>query len=867
MAGHRGWYVTVLARWCLILALGLALCIVQTANAEPQKVYDINLGVQSVADALTRLSEQTGAPVVFSYDLTKGRKANPVSGRYTLQQALDALLEGTGLSGGLSDKGVLTVSAAESGTPKSGETIVTKNDNQQNTQKTHAPRVAAITSFFASIASAFSAGAQESGDSADIHSNLESVVVTAQKHEERLQDTPVSVTVLNPNELMETNQTRLQDYFDLVPGFIDTPQQFGRTSLSFRGISPIGGDPTVGVMIDDVPFGVAGSQQSGYVPDIDPGDLVRIEALSGPQGTLYGTSSMGGLIKFVTKDPSVEAFSGRAEAGTSAVYNGADAGYNTRASVNIPINDVLAIRASGFTRQDPGYIDDPFQHIDGINQTRNLGARMAALWTPSSDFSIRLSALYQDSKSNGLSEAVVATPGYPESYGLGSLQQNYLPGIGHDDLAIQAYSATIKAKIGAFDLVSLTGYNYTRSAFSVPLSTPTSYVAGLVNDPSVIGSPYYELDREDKVSQEIRASSSITKWFDFTLGGFFTHENANGYSDAYGQTPTGGLLGPWFYFDQPISSLDEYAIFGNFTLHITDQFDIVFGGRESYFNQRLGQDTTISAGSTSYSAALSDNPRVFTYLVDPRFKISRDLMVYARFASGYRPGSPNVVLPNVPRESDPDKTRSSEVGIKTDLLNHALSIDGSLYYITWNAIQLEEFTTTSGGLGTFAFTGNAGGAKSEGAELTVSLHPTDGTTIGATFSYDDAVLTKGFPADSSYYGVSGDRLPLTSRDSGSVSIEQEFTLPNAQGFAGAVVAYVGDRLGNFVATPQRQDLPAYTKLDLHAGIRRDSWTITAYANNATDKRGILDGGIGYYYAPARLYITPRTLGLDVSKKF
>lgn len=692
------------------------------------------------------------------------------------------------------------------------------------------------------------------------------IVVTAEKKEERLQDTPVSVTVLNPDQLMEDNENRLQDYFDLVPGFIVTPQQFGRSSLSFHGISPIGGDPTVGIVIDDVPFGVAGSQQSGYVPDIDPGELLRIEALSGPQGTLYGASSMGGLVKFVTRDPDFNTYSGRIETGANGVYNGSDPGYNLRASVNIPINHVLAMRASGFTRQDPGYINDPIQKINGINEIRNFGGHMSALWIPSGDVSVRLSALYQNTKNHGLNEAMVATPGYPESYGFGPLQQNYLPGIGHDDLSIQAYSATVKTKIGAFDLVSLTGYNYTKKSFSVPLWDLTSLVAQYFNNPSVIGVPYFELDREPKVSQEVRASTSIGERVDVTLGGFFTHENVNGYFNSYGQTSTSQLLGPWYYFDQPISTLDESAIFGNVTFRISDRFRIALGARESFFSQKLGEDVSIEFGETTISAPLSDSPKVFTYLVDPSFKITPDVMVYARFASGYRPGSPNVVLPDVPRESAPDTTHSYEGGVKTEFLDRKVSIDGAVYYIDWNDIQLEQFASNG-----FAYTGNVGGAKSQGVELTVASHPANGMTLGGTFSYDDAVLTKGFPAGSEYYGVPGDRLPLTSSYSGSASIDQRFglahVLPNAKGFAGAVVAYVGDRVGNFATTPQRQDLPAYTKLDLHAGFRRESWTITAYANNAADERGVLDGGIGYYYVPARIYITPRTVGMSLVKTF
>src|SRR5213076_2856155 len=114
------------------------------------------------------------------------------------------------------------------------------------------------------------------------------------------------------------------------------------------------------IMIDDVPFGGTGSQQ---MPDLDPGDLARIEVLRGPQGTLYGASSMGGLVKFVTVDPAFDAVSGRVAVGTQSVYHGNGLGYDVRGSINVPLSDTLAFRASAFTRQDPGYIDNPVTNV------------------------------------------------------------------------------------------------------------------------------------------------------------------------------------------------------------------------------------------------------------------------------------------------------------------------------------------------------------------------------------------------------------------------------------------------------------------------------------------------------------------------
>jgi iron complex outermembrane recepter protein len=691
------------------------------------------------------------------------------------------------------------------------------------------------------------------------------VIVTAEKREERLQDVPSSVSVLNTDQLAANNLNTLQDYFDQVPGFIATPNSFDRSALSIRGISPIGGDPTVGIVIDDVPFGLSGSQQSGFVPNIDPGDLVRVEVLRGPQGALYGADSMGGLVKYVTRDPEFGAVSGRIEMGAGGVYNGSNPAYNVRAALNVPVNDVFAVRGSAFVRQDPGYIDNPVLHINGINEIENYGGRLATLWKPSDDFSLRLNGLYQDSKKHGLNEVDVPTPEYPQTLGLGNLQQNYLPGTGQDDLAIQNYSAITKARLGRFDFTSLTGYNITRVPWSVDIGFDS--LAGVLTafpDQGVVGAGYFEIDNEQKVSEEARVSGPLGKWADLVAGGFFTHENSNGSYQITGQNANGQTVGVYATFAQPVSALDEYAGFADLTLHLTERLDVQLGGRESLFHQTLGQTVSTTVGQpTVIGAPITRDQNTFNYLVNPKFTVSPNLMIYARFASGYRPGSPNVLLPDAPRQSDPDSTKSYEGGVKADLYNHNVTVDGAFYYINWDNIQLQLTDLVTN----FKYTGNAGGAKSQGVELSVTAHPLQGLTLDGTFSYDDAVLTKGFPDNSQYYGVQGNRLPLTTDFSGSFSAEQVFRLGSAMGFVGGSVAYVGDRKGVFIATPDRQDLPAYTKLNLHAGVSRGTWTTNAYLNNATDTRGLLDGGPGYFFPPARVYITPLTAGLNISKRF
>ena len=204
--------------------------------------------------------------------------------------------------------------------------------------------------------------AENVADSPD--AGLQEVVVTAEKRVERLQEVPIGMTVLNSADLIEQNTNKLEDYAKSIPGLSLTSQDQGTQLLVVRGVtSGRGTNPTVGVTVDDVPVGASVAVGDGDINtlDLDPSDLDSIQLLKGPQGTLYGASSMGGLLKYVTATPSLNALSGSIEADSAYVHNG-DVGYGVRGQVSIPlIPDVLAISISGHARRDPGFIDIPAQ--------------------------------------------------------------------------------------------------------------------------------------------------------------------------------------------------------------------------------------------------------------------------------------------------------------------------------------------------------------------------------------------------------------------------------------------------------------------------------------------------------------------------
>jgi outer membrane receptor protein involved in Fe transport len=542
-------------------------------------------------------------------------------------------------------------------------------------------------------------------------------------------------------------------------------------------------------------------------------------------------------------------------------------GYNFRGSVNVPLSDTFAIRVSGFTRQDPGYVDNVLTGQHGINKGENEGGRLSALWRPSQDVSLKLSALYQHSKTDGSSEVGSQIGAAPS---LGDLQQSNVKGTGGYDRKFQVYSAKLVAKIGAAELTSISGYSVNTFHDSVDITT----FFGSLNQAQfgVSGAPLIDDNETKKFSQEIRLAMPLSRKIDWQFGLFYTDERSSYVQSIPAAVPaTGAVVGIGLTESFP-TTYQEYAAFTDLTFHITDQFDIQAGGRESRNRQTYTElDTgplvpvTFGFPSPLVFPLLVTNESAFTYLLTPRFKLSPDLMVYARLASGFRPGGPNAEASafGLPLSFNPDKTTSYELGVKGDAFGHTLSFDGSIYYIDWKAIQLTIVAPNG-----FSFFANGSRAKSQGVELSVTAKPLTGLTIAGWAEFNDAVLTEALPANGPTYGAPGDRLPYSSRFSGNVSIEQQFPITaQVSGFVGATESYVGAREDLFSGSAQRQNLPAYAKTDLRAGAKYELWTASLFVTNATDKRGILTGGLGTNIPYGFEYITPRTIGLWLSRNF
>jgi iron complex outermembrane receptor protein len=866
--------VTKRSKWGSVMKIGLigatlCLCLVGISHAQPAHASirkATNIPAEELGSALATVAKDYDFQVLYRTEIVKDLRTQGAVGSLTSDEVLTKVLSGTGLTYKYLDSNTVTIMQAPAGAADQSPSDWSNGGGKKSSQDFRVAQVDQGANSQSSAVGSNVSGTQENEN----NGGLKEIIVSAQKRNERLQDVPVPVTSISGEVLVENNLLQLQDYYSRVPGLNVSPSSStgNQMAIAIRGITTgIATNPTVGVLVDDVPIGSSIQQGGGdTIPDLDPGDLARVEVLRGPQGTLYGANSMGGLIKFVTADPSTDAVTARIQAGTDGIHNGSGPGYNFRGSVNVPVSDTVAVRASAFTREDPGYIDNPTLGINGINEQRVSGGHLAALWRPSDVFSVKLSALYQYSEADGANNEVILP-------GVGDLEQNYARGVGGYYRRLEDYSATIVGKVGGIDIISTSGYVDNKFADSLdysyalaPLAQQLFGVGGVLD---------YGSTHDGKFSQEIRLSSSIGTQFDWLLGGFYNREVIQYVQNLYAIHPASGATAGLIVASNNYGgAYEEYAGFTDLTYHFTDRFDVQVGGRQSYINYPSGPSVTTGpfvGGATLVAPSSTYKADAFTYLVTPRFRFSPDFMVYARAASGYRPGSgvfnppatATCVIFKLPCELAPDKTKNYELGAKADVLDHKLSLDASVYYIDWTGIQLN-LASPSG----IDYSTNGGKAKSQGLELAANARPTEDLTVSAWVVFSDAVLTQNLGANSTAAGNDGDRLPNSSRFSSNLSLKQNFPLiDNWIGFAGGTLAYIGNSEGPFQRTFTRQYFPAYAKTDLVAGARRDSWTVNIFANNVADKRAIIGGGLGTYPPDAFTVIQPRTVGINVVKTF
>ncbi len=718
----------------------------------------------------------------------------------------------------------------------------------------------------------------------------EEIVITAQKRAEVLINIPQSVSVVGGDTLERQQATNIQDFANLVPGLSLSETNPGNTRIVLRGINTGGVGATVGVYVDEIPFGSSSGLVNGAIlaGDFDTFDVNRLEVLRGPQGTLYGASSLGGVLKYVTIAPRFGVLSGAVRGGIESV-DGGDLGWSGNAVINAPLGSKAAIRASGFYHRDGGWIDAKADHLviggagslagHNINDDDIYGGRASLLFSPTDKLNIRLTAILQKIKADA-NNTVEVDPVSLEP--IGGLQQTvFIPQF--TKTKYRVYDGTIDYDFGFATFLSSTSF----ARLDQNLLIDGTTIFGPLLTQFVFGTPtglqQNQFTGFKKFTQEVRLTSPSNEKFEWLLGGFYTKEKGRIIQDLFAYDLVAHQPVPTDVFPETFARLpsdyEEIAGFVNGTYHVTDRFDLTAGGRFSHNNQNASQVLSgpLVGGTTNFDNQKSSES-VFTYSLAPRFELNDHTSIYARVASGYRPGGPNVLAPGgVEAGAKPtyksDRLTNYEVGVKTDL-GREFSLDASLFLLKWQDIQLFQSVNNVG------FNANGGKATSKGLEAQASWRPIRGLQFLANAAITDAQLDEDAPDAG---GFKGDWLPWVPRTSFSLNADYDWMLSSdLHAFVGAGWHFVGEQSADFDAAyrtrvGRQRRIDSYGVADLRAGVDFHQFTLEAYVRNVTNTRGLTSATLlttAAFGTPAlpngalsAAIIRPRTIGLTLTANF
>jgi iron complex outermembrane recepter protein len=712
---------------------------------------------------------------------------------------------------------------------------------------------------------------------------LAEIVVTATKRNERLQDVPVSITAETGIELEHRGATQLQDIINTTPGLSNPGSGGGNsTNLTIRGVTT-GTDlglkqSTVALLYDDMPIDPVG--QGGGASNLRVVDIERVEVLRGPQGTLFGSGSLAGALRYIINKPDLSQFNGSAEVTGSGTQTGA-ASYSGTMMINAPIvQDQLGVRLVGYYYDDGGWIDDLRTGEKDANPTKTYGARMAIAAKPNDQFNANLTFTYQDSKDyNGTlaGSLIQKPPGSP-------------PGQVSD--GINDYIVELKSTIAAltlaydFDFATLTSvstYHDRRSdtygvdTYFAPLTSLIA--AGPANIVQGLDTITYGIDG-NIYTQELRLNSRNSGNFKWTAGVFYLHASAGGSQEdrSAAVIPVIGsdnIVDLIYHFGQ-----QEIAAFSEATYTFADKWDLTGGLRASHYmvSARIDTGGFIPVFSILQSDYTHTNFHDLGTPVDPRvslaYRANPDLTLYTQVARGYRVGGVNLTSDvggrNSPPSYGPDSLWNYEVGAKGRMFDGRLTYSTALYYIDWSNIQV----ALQNQLGNY--TGNASAARNYGVEFQLDAKPVSWLQVGASFQLSKNQISKDDPTISrpatGLVGVKdGDVLPAAPEGQASAYAEVDFPVADYRGYVRAQGNYLGDQWTDFQHNGTK--FGGFAQENLRAGINFGSYEAVLFVDNLSNSQGATGAADAQIAGPVILNnqqlfrIRPRTAGVTLRAKF
>jgi iron complex outermembrane recepter protein len=754
------------------------------------------------------------------------------------------------------------------------------------------------------------AGVGQEASSSDVLDRLEEVTVTAQRRASTAQDTPISLTVVSAQDILDRGFSDFTALAQSIPGVSMRTSGPGQTELGMRGITSTGGNSaTVGFYLDDIPLSAPAASQNGKVI-IDPNlyDLARVEVLRGPQGTLYGSGSMGGTIRLITHAPDPRAFGVSAETVLSDT-SGGSLNHGENAMVNLPFaGGTTALRLVGSEEHDSGWIsriviaDGQFpletqndtvrgnvlaaplaREYPRVNDEELHSARARLLWQPTDRLSVTPSIYYQRITQGGLND-IDSPPGAAAHY-----QPFDIPEPFSDRVTI--YSLNAQYHFDAFDLTS-TSSRWTREE-DLRQDGTESYQWAFGGGPFDVvqgglgpATPTpLEVDRSRQSSEELRLTSTAAGRFKWLVGYFYGDFASDfdlfvlmpgaaplfGTEDAYTQTLTYKII--------------QNSVFSEISYQLTPALTATAGLRRYSYDASLAIDYSGFLSSTGSDAAAFAAEGASSQGVNPKFELSyqatKALLLYLTAAKGFRPGGANAPVPTsgplgtqceaqlqanhgttsfvaAPLTYEPDHLWSYELGEKLWVFDNRLSLNGAVYYEDWSAVQ-QAVVLPCG----FPYNDNSGIAHVYGGELEIGAVLLPGLIVSGNAGYTHATLAVG----SLEAGIAaGTRLQDVPEWTSSASLTYRRGLGNGLALRASLNnEFVGSRTD---ATFSINQLPSYDLSNVRIGLEGRRWSATLFAKNLLNREARLSD------APAininqetfnRISVSPpRTIGIDLS---
>ncbi|WP_262500991.1 TonB-dependent receptor [Pseudohalioglobus sediminis] len=720
---------------------------------------------------------------------------------------------------------------------------------------------------------------------------LEEVVVTATKRAASLQDVPISIQALGQDQLDDLNITNFQDYVMQLPSVSFTQRRPGQANLFMRGISDGGNSnqslqgPSVAVYLNEQPVTAIGFNLDVHVYDVE-----RIEVLMGPQGTLYGAASQAGNLRIITNKPSTDGFEAGFDLSAETISDG-DNGYMAEGFVNMPLGDSAALRLTAWWDDDGGYIDAvpdtityPLSGItrnndgyvkDDFNTSEKRGLRAALMVDLNDSWTATASAMYQELESEGVWDH---DPTEFDDFEV----DRFFEDSQEDEWA--QFALTVEGDLGFADLTYAGSYldrdfdtyndysHYSIDGFVEPYYTCYVSYFGPCVDPSIQYSNHSEMTFQ---THELRLASQGER-VEWIVGTFYSEQETA--FDSRWSVPTinpGAAVEDDLYFQtDQIREDSEVSVFGELTYRFTDALAGTVGYR--YFdgettlegfvgtvfwpNCCFGFSPTRPPDNVDSKASYDDG----TMKVNLTYDISDDVMVYGTYAEGYRPGGANR-SPGVGETYDPDFLDSYELGFKSTLMDGRLRLNGAVYFMDWDDIQLGFFNPDISLLG---LVDNVGTAESKGFEFDTTFLATENIELSLAYAYNQAELTEDYYANDSSAvpdAEDGQDLPFTPDNKYTATARYTFDMFQMPSALQVNYAYT-DEMYNDLFLSNREKMDDYGLLSASLRVEGDGWHATLYGENLTDE-------------VAELYINsvdiqrlvtvnkPRTFGVSFGMRF